>query len=132
LTLVELAVASVLLGLTVSMVTVMVGNSNALRSATDHYRQARIIAQEELEDPERHFLNYAVIADFDADLELDYHETGKPSLRAHRDVSVGDSTREVLGGAVTIPNKMVNSTVSWTEGGKSLSVTLRKRVVDVK
>lgn len=144
LTLVEVMVASVILGLVVTAVTVMIGNSDFLRFNNDHFRQARIIAQEELEDTDRHFLNYGTQSGGMVDLInalifLDYSEPGLRPMRAYRNVTTtsvpvppNEADKVFPGDDIRVPYKVVQSTVTWEEAGKTFSVTLSKRIVAVK
>lgn len=134
-TIVEVMVASVVLGMVVSATTVMIGNSDFMRLNGDHYRQARIISQEELEDPSRHFLNFGTIANLNQSIVLDYNEGATRSpITANRLVSVSSSQQKLPGDAnnIDVPYKLVSSEVNWSEGGRTHRVTLYKRVVQVK
>lgn len=132
-TLLEVLVASAILGMTVSAVVVMVGNSDALRSSNDHNRQARIIAQEELEDPAHHFLNYDGMAGFivPQPIDLDYQEPDQAATGALRTLTVA-ATQATLSDGVIVPFKRVVSSVGWSEGGRNVSVTLARRVVKTR
>jgi Tfp pilus assembly protein PilV len=135
--LVEVVVAACILGLTISAIIAMIGNSDLLRASNDHNRQARIIAQEELEDTRQHFLNYGTMDPVSAPISLDfgekYGEQDVKTVPAFRDVTAsGQVSKEIFGDGVFIPYKTVRSKVTWTEpGGAGLSVELKKRITNL-
>jgi hypothetical protein len=122
----------------------MIGNSDFLQSNNDHFRQARIIAQEELEDPAHHFLNYGsqsggMLGLLDVPIFLDYTEPNLKPVNASRRLTVTSvpvppelADKIFVGDDIRVPYKLIQSTVSWTDGNKAFSVTLSKRVVAVK
>jgi prepilin-type N-terminal cleavage/methylation domain-containing protein len=129
--LVEVMVASVVLGLTVSAVAIMIVNSSALRLGNDHDRQARIIVQEELEDPVHHFSFYDGTGNIDnASIFLDFGEADQAATTATRNLTVSNRTMDILG--TSVPYKQVVSAISWTEGGQARSVALAKRIAKTK
>lgn len=130
-------VASVIIGMSVSAVSFMVINSSALRYGNDHNRQARIIAQEELEDPNSHFYKYGGLRVLsNAAISLDYGVAPQVPTTALRNLVVAKNlTHLILDGVnppVNAPYEKVTSTVSWSEDGKPMSVTLVKRVAKVR
>jgi hypothetical protein len=131
--LVEVVVAGCILGLTVSALTVMIGNSDLLRSTNEHNRQARIIAQEELEDPKHHFFAYTKMEGLAAPISLDYGENGVNKIAATREVSVSAEklSGDIFGDGTKIPYKLVSSKVTWSESGADHKVELEKRIVEV-
>lgn len=134
-TLVEVMVASILLALTVSAVAIMIANSSNVKLVNDHYRQARIIAQEELEDPVHHFINYLGAASSGGGIQFDYGEPGLVATTANRvanrAVIVSPEVYVPILG-VNVPVKKISSTVTWTENGKGQSVTLYKVITRVQ
>lgn len=132
-TLVEVLISSAILGLTVSAVTIMIGNSKILQASSDHYRQAQIIAEEEMEDPNDHFLNYNSLKTMDHEpINLDNHESSQAPTVAYRDQTAPDDSADVFGDNVLVHYRRIQSTVSWTESGRTDSVTLFKRVTQVR
>lgn len=126
--LVEVVVAGAILGLVTTAVVVMIGNSNVLGMEGDHFRQARILAQHELEDPWTHFLQGGFVNKGE-DMLLDLNETGHQPIPARVEV-VFQNHQADFGDGIKIPYKIVKSTVSWTENsGKSAEVTVSKRIV---
>lgn len=135
-TLVELMVSSLILGLTVSAVAFMIINSSVLRMQNDHSRQARIIAQEELEDTEHHFLQYSpstIMPGFaDRALNLDHGETYITVANRNLIVTRGNFPVPPIAPALMVPYQRLVSTVTWTEDGVEKSVTLVKRITQVR
>lgn len=125
-------VSSIILGLTVSAVVFTVINSSNFRLGNDHYRQARILAQEELEDTRFHFLNYEW--DFyEDDFMFDYGaDAVQVPTSAHQVVSTSDELTPEMSDAVFTPFRVVTSHVTWTENGHAMSVTLYKRIAKLK
>lgn len=124
-------VASIIMGLTVSAVAIMIINASNLRSVNDHNRQARILAQEDLEDPTHHFLNYNLMAGEVGDYNLNPGEGGKKIIPATLNLTVSDPLPTIIDG-VSLPSRTVVSTISWVEDGQNLSVSLRKRITRVR
>ncbi len=132
-TLVEVMVASVILGISVSALTIMIGNSDVIGIESEHYRQARIIALHELEDPWSHFLNYAGAAHPNEDILLDVLDTERDTVRARDIVAKSAITQADLGDGLLFPYRTVQVAVTWKEkSGKALSLTLRKRIVNMQ
>lgn len=129
-TLVEVMVASIILGLTVSAIAYMIINSTVLRLANDHNRQARIYAQEELEDPDRHFFNYDGIGNDNSDLQFDVGDIDIKASSAHIKISTVARTATIKN--ITIPYKEVRSKITWTENDRADSLTLGKVVTKVR
>ncbi|MDB5050485.1 MAG: hypothetical protein JWO30_3556 [Fibrobacteres bacterium] len=127
-TLVEVLVASIILGLTVSAVSAMIINSSLLRSINEHNRQARVIAQEELEDLAHHFIRYPV-GEMDAPINLD-DGPGLVAVPANRTVTAGLHTVNILG--VDVEYQSLDSKVAWSENGQNQNVTISKRITRVK
>ncbi|MDB5103253.1 MAG: hypothetical protein JWP91_942 [Fibrobacteres bacterium] len=134
-TLVEVMVASIILGMTVSAISIMIVNASNLRLGSDHNRQARLIAQEELEDTQHHFFNYGhglpLINDT---IRLDPGEPEQASTLATRNLGISSSNLvlNIDGTPVSIPYQVMSSNVAWSEGGKPVSVTLSKRITQVR
>jgi prepilin-type N-terminal cleavage/methylation domain-containing protein len=132
-TLVEVMVAATILAISVSALTIMIGNSDVLGMESDHYRQARIIAQHELEDPWSHFLQYDDGAHSSEDIYLDPQAPERDTLRARDNVAKSTIVQGDLGDGVKIPFRTVQVAISWTErSGKARSLTLRKRITKVQ
>lgn len=130
-TLIEVMVASVILGMTVSAIVFMVLNSSALRLSNDHNRQARAIAQEELEDPARHFFRYGNLDGNNSDINLDHAEgSSQVATVAHRDFTI--TVVDTVVDGVAIQFNRHKSTVTWSENGRNTGVTLYKRTVRTK
>jgi prepilin-type N-terminal cleavage/methylation domain-containing protein len=134
-TLVEVMVASVILGLTVSAVAIMIINSSVIRATNDHFRQARNLAHQQLEDQAFHMFNFPNIVDQTANtpFRLDFNEPALQFVPANRQISV--ATRNFAGFAVAPLNvqyRRVRCTVTWTENTLAQSLVLRKRVVKVR
>lgn len=130
-TLIELMVASVLLGLTVSAVAIMIVNASVMRLVNDHFRQARIIAQEELEDPVHHYFNYDGLGSIvNGAISLDFNEPAQAPTPAFRNLTLSVQTQTIAG--TLVPFKTMASNVSWSENGQNFTVTMAKRVTKVR
>lgn len=97
----------------------------------DHYRQARILAQEDLEDPEQHFLNYNAMAGKVGNFNLNPGEAGKRIIPATLNLTVSASASTIIND-VSVPSRTVVSTISWVEDGRNLSVALSKRITRIR
>lgn len=127
-TLVELMVASTILGMTATAAVAMVLNMGILESSGDHARQARLIVSEELEDPRRHYHRYETISpgvQIPDAIDLDA-ESASPLPASV--VMTYESTDINIAGTI-VPYKSIRATVSWTEDGTGQSVILFKRIV---
>jgi prepilin-type N-terminal cleavage/methylation domain-containing protein len=130
--LVEVITAAAILGVAVSALTIMIGNSDVMELESDHFRQARIIAQHELEDPWSHFLNYDKPHESE-DMLLDLNDPDRVALPARDDVSKTVDQEADFGDGVKIPYRTIQARVSWTEkSGQALSLTLSKRITNVQ
>lgn len=127
-TLVEVMVASSILGLTVAAVAAMISNSSLIRSANDHNRQARIIAQTVLEQPAYHYTSYATVLPFVSAIKLD--TAGDPATAgATYSVAVNPNTVFQLG--LPVNYKQLTSTISWSESGRGKNLILKKRITSL-
>ena len=126
-TLMEVMVAAVILGMTVSAVAIMIINASDFRLGNDHYRQARVIAQEELEGLNYHFFAYPFFPLFAQAISLDFAEGGQTPTVAARTVTPSPQANQVIQG-INVPYMTIVSSITWNDAGRPMSVAISKRV----
>ncbi|MEO7423969.1 MAG: type II secretion system protein [Fibrobacteria bacterium] len=137
-TLIEVLVAATILGMTVSAVAIMIINSSVIRTTNDHFRQARTLVQQQLENFSFSYQNYpqptGVVSTY---VQMDFAEAPLPSVADTIRRSVSNQTQ--LGfpaepgfpAGVSVPYQRISVSVTWSENTQSQTVRLRKRVVQL-
>lgn len=136
-TLIELMVASVILGIAITGVMSMIGTGRSIDIRNSLNRQARVAAAGIMEDTTYHYSNYAalpplVLGDPPASTTL-------PSITLKSEVGTVSATTSIK---VTLQNsafnginfdsKVIELMMNWPEGSPSDSIYLRKQITEVK
>ena len=119
--------ASTLLGIAITALAFMIGSSDVMRNTSEQYRQARLIAQQELEDDSRHFINYANPAPDNNTVVLNFNEQ-IPAIVAHRKVAIQTRNEKVLD-VLPLEYKVVQVTLAWPDSNPQSSLTLSRRIM---
>jgi prepilin-type N-terminal cleavage/methylation domain-containing protein len=133
-TLVEVMIASAIMGLAISGISVMLINASATKSTNDHYRQAKTIAREETEDINRHYYNYATNNAGDDILPnnyLDFNLPGIPQVTISRTVTTSIQNSTTSEGTI-VPFKKVTATVGWIESGAATNFKVSKIITQLR
>lgn len=118
LSLVEVLIASTILGLLITAMVAVTANVARIDSGVDQFRQARNFLKEEIEDPHRHYSKYASITGYAnyPGLHLDVNpETGYSGIPALASVVVSDPQVSVTLNGVVVDYKRVRASMTWTD-----------------
>jgi hypothetical protein len=130
--LVEVVTAATIMGIAVSGLTIMMGNSDIMGLESDHFRQARAIAQHELEDSWSHFLNYGE-GHQSWDMFLDLNDPDRVALSARDSVETDAVDRHAVINGETVDFRIIKATVTWREkSGQVDSLELSKRITNLR
>jgi Tfp pilus assembly protein PilV len=136
LTLVELMVAALLLGLAITGVMSMLGAGRAVETDKILQRQATLLAADTLEDPQYAAVNYPLAVRNSPYTVALSTGTGH-SIPATLTVMVQDASTEWNdgngGASISVPHQTMAVQVQWTAPGtsKTESVVLRKSIADL-
>jgi prepilin-type N-terminal cleavage/methylation domain-containing protein len=145
-TLIELMVASTILGLAVTGTLALVGSGRSLEYQNGLYAQARAAANAILEDPTYRYTNYAALGAGTASPPVTTTADAAPILNAGTthpvaataSVTIGAETVDVSWNtmpgfaAPAIPAKRIDVTLTWNADGTDQSLTMSKQISQAK
>jgi prepilin-type N-terminal cleavage/methylation domain-containing protein len=135
-TIVEVMMATAILGLAISAITIMLMNASSIKLAADHLRQVRAIAKEEEEDITYHFYHYDLLfagsQNLIPNLYLDRSATNPGGIPATRNITIEVPNAPKIGGVDAPPYKRIKTTITWNENGINTSITLSRLITKVR
>jgi prepilin-type N-terminal cleavage/methylation domain-containing protein len=129
--LVEVMVASLILGMTIAAIVSMLRIGNDIQRNSDYRRQALAIAESALESPLYHFYRYPVLTTAPIAPISRVIKVGPPSVSCLLQVTVSPEI-PAFRLDFPYPYKIITAVVVWNDQGLAGGVSLRKTITELR